>query len=261
MDDNDELRKMEIESITSIYPDIITTENDNCIVLNLLNICFIQFDLPNSYPSTNIPIITISGPLLSRTIKDNINKKLQSICMNNKGNPLIYECIEGIKDDVSIMDNLKEMLEENNQDEREEVKEQKIDFYTDIPDVLSGDILTDRKSVFQGHIAKVNNIDDINKVLWQLKQIKKIAQATHNMYAYRYNFVKNGKTYVAHDCDDDGETAAGSKMAQVLELMKCENVLVVVSRWYGGINLGPDRFRHICNVTRDIVNEYLNRNK
>lgn len=81
------------------------------------------------------------------------------------------------------------------------------------------------------------------------------------MYAYRYNFIRNDKIYIAHDCDDDGETGAGAKMAQVLDLMKCENILVVVSRWYGGIKLGPDRFRHICNITRDMVNEYLSNNK
>lgn len=28
------------------------------------------------------------------------------------------------------------------------------------------------------------------------------------------------------------------------------NVAVVVSRWYGGIQLGPDRFKHINNATR-----------
>lgn len=247
-----------MESIKAIYSDIITIENDNRILLNLLDICTIQFDLPLNYPSTCIPNITISGPLLSRNIKNQLNEKLLSICNSNKGNPVIYECIEGIKDNISIIENIKRMIEINDQDEEiKEHKEQKIDFYNDVPDILSGNILTDRKSVFQGHIAKVNNIEDINKVLWKLKQNKKIRQATHNMYAYRYNFTKSGKIYVAHDCDDDGETGAGAKMAQVLDLMKCENILVVVSRWYGGIKLGPDRFRHICNVTRDIVNEYL----
>ena len=33
------------------------------------------------------------------------------------------------------------------------------------------------------------------------------------------------------------------------------NVLVVVSRWYGGILLGPDRFKHINNCARNILVE------
>lgn len=32
-----------------------------------------------------------------------------------------------------------------------------------------------------------------------------------------------------------------------------ENVLVVVTRWYGGVLLGPDRFKHINRVARDAL--------
>ena len=42
-------------------------------------------------------------------------------------------------------------------------------------------------------------------------------------------------------CDDDGETHAGSRMLHLLEILDAANVIVVVSRWYGGIQLGPDR--------------------
>jgi len=35
--------------------------------------------------------------------------------------------------------------------------------------------------------------------------------------------------------------------------MDARNVLVVVTRWYGGIHLGPDRFKHINNCTRDLL--------
>ncbi|RSH90273.1 eIF2 kinase Gcn2p negative regulator [Saitozyma podzolica] len=55
------------------------------------------------------------------------------------------------------------------------------------------------------------------------------------------------------DCDDDGETAAGSRLAHLLEILEVENVLVVVTRWFGGIHLGPDRFKHINQVGRDAL--------
>jgi len=29
--------------------------------------------------------------------------------------------------------------------------------------------------------------------------------------------------------------------------------MVVVSRWYGGIHLGPDRFKHINNAARELM--------
>lgn len=35
--------------------------------------------------------------------------------------------------------------------------------------------------------------------------------------------------------------------------MDVKNVVVVVSRWYGGIQLGPDRFRHINNAARQVL--------
>jgi putative IMPACT (imprinted ancient) family translation regulator len=56
-----------------------------------------------------------------------------------------------------------------------------------------------------------------------------------------------------HDNDDDGEDGAGSRLAQLLQSRNEQNVLVVVSRWFGGIQLGPKRFAHITNVARDLL--------
>jgi putative IMPACT (imprinted ancient) family translation regulator len=36
---------------------------------------------------------------------------------------------------------------------------------------------------------------------------------------------------------------SGSRMLHLLDILNVENVMVVVSRWYGGIQLGPDRFK------------------
>lgn len=55
------------------------------------------------------------------------------------------------------------------------------------------------------------------------------------------------------DYDDDGESAAGSRLAHLLEILELENVLVVVSRWYGGTLLGADRFKHINQAARDAL--------
>jgi putative IMPACT (imprinted ancient) family translation regulator len=39
----------------------------------------------------------------------------------------------------------------------------------------------------------------------------------------------------------------------LLEILEVENVLVVVSRWYGGVLLGADRFKHINQAARDAL--------
>lgn len=62
-----------------------------------------------------------------------------------------------------------------------------------------------------------------------------------------------GITY--QDYDDDGEDAAGGRLLKLLQLMGCWNVLVVVSRWYGGVKLGPARFGVICGVAREALVE------
>ena len=54
------------------------------------------------------------------------------------------------------------------------------------PTVYSDEPFEDRKSVFQAHLSPVHSKDDVQLVLNQLKGNKKIANATHNMYAYRY---------------------------------------------------------------------------
>ena len=55
------------------------------------------------------------------------------------------------------------------------------------------------------------------------------------------------------DNDDDGESQAGGRLAHLLDILDLENVLVVVSRWYGGTLLGPDRFKMINTAARQAL--------
>lgn len=53
------------------------------------------------------------------------------------------------------------------------------------------------------------------------------------------------------DSNDDGETAAGGRLLRQMQLMDLWDVMVVVSRWFGGHQLGSKRFRFINKVARD----------
>ena len=119
------------------------------------------------------------------------------------------------------------------------------------PQIVTGPTLEDRKSVFQGHTATVISLAEVKAVMEELKRSSKIARATHNMFAYRIQGEKSSS--LLQDCDDDGEDAAGGRMLHLLQLLDVKNVLVVVSRWYGGIHLGPDRFKHINNAARQVL--------
>lgn len=122
--------------------------------------------------------------------------------------------------------------------------------------VFHGEPLTDRRSVFQAHVARVTCMKDVNAVLQQLKDSnRKFATATHNTLAYRLTNTRGGA--LLQDADDDGEKGAGKCVLYVLQQMDVVNVLCVVSRWFGGIKLGSIRFKHISKVARDLMEEHL----
>lgn len=123
--------------------------------------------------------------------------------------------------------------------------------------ITSEKTLIDRKSVFQAHCCAVSSNEIVKRAVDQLiMSNSKIQRATHNMFAYRFSVIKDdGREILIHDNDDDGEDGAGSRLAQLLESRKEDGVLVLVSRWYGGVHLGSKRFAHIVNVARDLLNE------
>jgi len=100
-------------------------------------------------------------------------------------------------------------------------------------------------------IAHVCTVTCMEHVQWALAELlfndKKVAKASHNMFAYR--FTHDGTHF--SDNDDDGEKGSGSKLAGLLVMCQVENVLVIVSRWFGGSKLGPARFKWIAGVARD----------
>lgn len=99
------------------------------------------------------------------------------------------------------------------------------------------------------HVASVTSMDHINWVLHHLLFTdKKVAQASHNMIAYKFKDTETGCAF--SDSDDDGEKGSGSKLAALLDLTDTEDCIVVVSRWYGGVHLGPARFKWIAAVAR-----------
>ncbi|KAI1316536.1 hypothetical protein EDD11_009875 [Mortierella claussenii] len=119
--------------------------------------------------------------------------------------------------------------------------------------IQSGAPIVDRKSVFVAHLAPITQPNQVPWMIQQLKQEnKKVVKATHNIMAFRVE-IENGT--IAQDNDDDGETAAGSRLLHLMSILDVKNVVVVVSRWYGGIPLSADRFKHINNAARLLLDE------
>lgn len=119
-----------------------------------------------------------------------------------------------------------------------------------------GDTIVDRKSVFTGFYAIVRSREDAEVFKQLVLADRKVARATHNMIAYRIvdDFTHPSRSpVIISDNDEDGEAGAGRKMAETLEKLGVTKHVVMISRWYGGIPLGPDRFRHIAVCTRNTL--------
>ncbi|KAK3057702.1 hypothetical protein LTR09_001886 [Extremus antarcticus] len=113
------------------------------------------------------------------------------------------------------------------------------------------EIVSEKKSVFIARAAPVTSVEQAKQYLAHLLATdKKVAKATHNITAWRIQG-QHGVQY--QDCDDDGETAAGGRVLHLLELMGVWDAMVVVTRWYGGVQLGPDRFRIVNQTARDAL--------
>lgn len=112
--------------------------------------------------------------------------------------------------------------------------------------VSSKEPIIDRKSVFVAHMVRIDDKSQISQVMVQLLQSSKIRKATHNIMAYRISSSDSGY-------DDDGEGGAGIRLLNLLDNCNYEKVMVVVTRWYGGIHLGSDRFKRISDAAKELL--------
>jgi len=104
------------------------------------------------------------------------------------------------------------------------------------------DTVRDRGSRYAVSGAPVSDMAAVRDFLAELKRVKKFAKATHNTWAA----VLGGAPFK----DDDGEAGAAAVILKMLQREGLENHIVVVTRWYGGVNLGGDRFAHVVTSTR-----------
>ncbi len=112
--------------------------------------------------------------------------------------------------------------------------------------VLHEQIIEDRGSRYSVSVGKVAGRDDIKAFLKQLKTKKKYAKATHNSWAARIS--NDGVIYETKS--DDGETGAGMVILRVMQKEQVQNTVICVTRWFGGVKLMGDRFKHLQDATK-----------
>ncbi len=107
--------------------------------------------------------------------------------------------------------------------------------------VLFDRIIEDRGSRYSVSIGKVTSRQEIKDFLTRLKSDKKYAKATHNSWAAR--ITHDGAIYETKN--DDGETGAGMVILRVMQKENITDAIICVTRWFGGVKLMNDRYKHI----------------
>ncbi|XP_061095923.1 protein IMPACT isoform X2 [Conger conger] len=278
----------EIEALSSIYGDdwCVIDEASRIFCIKISDdseppkwTTCLQVILPHDYPSEAPPIYQLNAAWLRGSGRTELSNSLEEIYVQNTGESILYLWIERIREflleksqsadsetpgsekvteEVEVDDDRNWTAESDFPDLHAlrlntEVTHLLTDLPGDeeLPPIKHGEPITDRRSTFQPHLAPVVTPRQVKMVLDKLCENKKIANATHNIHAYRI-YCEDRQTFL-QDCEDDGETAAGGRLLHLLQILDVRNVLVVVSRWYGGILLGPDRFKHINNCARSIL--------
>lgn len=112
--------------------------------------------------------------------------------------------------------------------------------------------IVDRGSIFQSFVVQSDSLTLalIRDVIRELCRDYVISKAAHPaMHAYR--ILCNGQ--VNEGFDDNGEEYSGSKILAVLRKHDVRNVVAIVTRWFGGVLLGPIRFQHISHSTESCL--------
>ena len=112
--------------------------------------------------------------------------------------------------------------------------------------VLRERIIEDRGSRYSVSYGLVHGREDIKLFLKQLKKKKKYAKATHNTWAARIS--KDGAIFETKA--DDGETGAGMVVLRIMQKEEVTDCVICVTRWFGGIKLMGDRFKHVQDATK-----------
>jgi uncharacterized YigZ family protein len=93
--------------------------------------------------------------------------------------------------------------------------------------------LKEKSSKFIGYAYPLNQVEEVESYLLESKNLH--PKASHHCYAFRFGM--NGEIYRANDDGEPSSTAGKPILGQLIKY-DISDTLVIVVRYYGGINLG-----------------------
>ncbi|KAK4526039.1 hypothetical protein GAYE_SCF19G3950 [Galdieria yellowstonensis] len=221
----------------------------------------IQFRLPAEYPERGLPQVLVQARWLSEDARHSVvslvhEKFCEQQQQEEAGGPILYEMTEFCRQQLeNIHDSYYGSPLEEEANTWEACSLEHVDWSNDdesMDEWCIGQVVMDRKSVFQGLWIQVDDENKVDSLLNALHQHRKIGSATHIIAAWRIvspqSAGSNGR--ILQDWDDDGEKGGGKRILQLLVNRDIRNVLLVVCRWFGGSLLGPVRFHHIVQAAK-----------
>lgn len=112
----------------------------------------------------------------------------------------------------------------------------------------------EKKSKFIGYIAPVKNKDEAENFINMIKI--KHPDATHNCSAYRG--VTSGVEFFKVDDDGEPSGTAGKPMGEIFHHNDLYNVVVVATRYFGGVKLGAGGLIRAYSKTAKLAVEACN---
>lgn len=114
--------------------------------------------------------------------------------------------------------------------------------------------IVEKKSKFIANIGYVENVEEAEAKIREIK--KNYYDAKHNCIAYRV--IENGR--VTEKASDDGEPSgtAGGPMLNILQKNNLCNLVVIVTRYFGGILLGTGGLvRAYSDATQKVIEKSI----
>ena len=110
----------------------------------------------------------------------------------------------------------------------------------------------EKKSKFIGYIKPVSSVNEAEKFIKSVRELH--PDATHNVPLYRV--MENGQEYFKYNDDGEPTNTAGKPMAEILNILDIYNVVIVATRYFGGIKLGAGGLiRNYAKTAKLAVNE------
>ena len=121
-------------------------------------------------------------------------------------------------------------------------------------DLKTGNTLVQDKSIFQAFTAEVKTYGQVRELYKRVKLVQ--PTACHIICIF---WLQGKQHYYTRDFCDDGEPGASKSILDLMVKNNLEDRVVFVSRKYGGIKMGSERFNCYLKAARQVLEATLNR--